>query len=159
MFSYRPPKGSCWGHALRPRDPAKSAQKLRAFMDTYFEPCEPEKGSLAQTVYALTWKTAVLPNIEWTPDYLKPGNEKFRCVLLMLTTLMGSPRAAFPMGITIPISSAEPESYDFLQRFSADAPFKMSAKHFQVCVPIGKKGGLAWRKPDAAIAARLQEVI
>ncbi len=159
MFSYRSPKGSCWGHALRPKKTRpKRHKKLNAFFETYFEPFERGKHSVFSYTAELSWKSSVLPNIEWAPDFLKPGNEKFQRVLFALTLGLGG-RVMFAGGITIPIAPEEPASYDFLKRFSADAPFKMSAKHFQVCVPIGKKGGLAWRKPDAAIAARLLEAI
>ena len=158
MFSYRPPKGSCWGHALRPKDPAKATEKLNKFFETYFEPFERGKHSVFSYTAELSWKTSVLPNIEWAPDFLKPGNERFRRVLFAVSLGVGG-RVMFPGGITIPIVPSEPASYDFLGRLSADAPFKMSAKHFQVCVPIGNKGSLAWRWPDATVAARLQEVV
>jgi hypothetical protein len=158
MFSYRPPKGSCWGHALRPKGPVNSTDKLQTFFDTYFEPFKRAKHSVFTFTCELSWKTAILPNIEWAPDYLKPGNERFQRISFLVNLGTGG-RVMFPMGITIPISPKEPASYEFLKRLSADAPFKMSPKHFQVCVPIGKKGNLAWRKPDTAIAARLQEVI
>jgi len=62
------------------------------------------------------------------------------------------------MGLLFPISVTEPASYEFLRRFSAEAPFKMSHKNFQVGI-TSKNGKLLWRKPDANIAARLQEVI
>jgi hypothetical protein len=35
----------------------------------------------------------------------------------------------------------------------------MSAQHFSVVIPVGKKGKYAARKPDAEIIARLNEVI
>jgi hypothetical protein len=51
-----------------------------------------------------------------------------------------------------------PASFEFLRRFSADAPFKMSARHFMVGI-TAKKGKFAWRKPAAEIAAKLEEYI
>jgi len=41
MFSYRPPKGSCWGHVIRPNDIFKAIHKTHAFFDAYFESVEP----------------------------------------------------------------------------------------------------------------------
>ena len=67
-------------------------------------------------------------------------------------------RVMFPMGIVFPLATTDPPSFEFLKRFSTDAPFKMSAKHFMVGV-IAKNGGFAWRKPDPEIAARLEEFI
>jgi hypothetical protein len=100
----------------------------------------------------------VLPNVNWHAVFLKPGNERSQGSLCMINLGNGS-RISFGGGLLIPISPQEPASYEFLQRFSADAPFKMSAKHFMVGVSIGKNGNLAWRKPEAEIAARLNEVI
>jgi hypothetical protein len=62
------------------------------------------------------------------------------------------------MGIVFPLSTTEPASFEFLRRFSADAPFKMSAKHFMVGI-IAKNGKFAWRKPDAEMAAKLEKFI
>jgi len=64
----------------------------------------------------------------------------------------------FAGGLWIPISFTEPTSYEFIRRFSGDAPFKMSAKHFKVGVLVGQDLGTL-RKPDAEIAARLQSVL
>ena len=64
----------------------------------------------------------------------------------------------FPMGIVFPLSTIEPASFEFLRRFSANAPFQMSAKHFMVGV-IAKNGSFAWRKPDEEIAGKLEEFI
>jgi hypothetical protein len=137
----------CWGHSVG-KDPSKG--KLDAFFDAYFERVESD----SPTPLVLTWKSSVLPKVEWPADYLKPGNEKWRHLLFMV---MGD-RVMFPMGIIFPIPPTEPASFEFLRRFSTDAPFKMGASHFQVGI-IGKNGKLAWRKPDAVIAAELEEIL
>ena len=149
MFVYRPPKGSCWGHSIG-KDPIKAKVKLEAFFDAYFERVE----SQSPTTLVLAWKSSVLPKVEWPEAFLGPENQKVRQFLFMV---MGD-RVMFPMGIVFPLSTIEPASFEFLGRFSTDAPFKMSAKHFQVGV-VGKSGSFAWRKPDAEIAAKLEEVI
>ena len=102
----------------------------------------------------LAWKSSVLPKVEWPEAFLGPENQKVRQFLFMV---MGD-RVMFPMGIVFPLSTIEPASFEFLGRFSTDAPFKMSAKHFQVGI-VGKAGSFAWRKPDAEIAAKLEEAI
>ena len=102
----------------------------------------------------LTWKDSVLPKVEWPEVFLGPAKQKVRQFLFMV---MGD-RVMFPMGIVFPLSPVEPASFEFLGRFSTDAPFKMSARHFQVGV-IAKNGSFAWRKPDTAIAAKLAEFI
>jgi hypothetical protein len=153
MFSYRPPKDNCWGHALRPQDPLKAKQRVNAFFETYFERLEPEWDNTRQLTLNLNWNASVLPNVDWPELYLQPDNQKWQKTLLILT----GNRITFMMFV-IPISPQEPSSYEFLKRFSADAPFKLSPKHFQVGI-LGKAGKLAWRKPDKAIAARLQEFI
>jgi len=61
--------------------------------------------------------------------------------------------------LSIPISPQEAASYEFLGRFGASSPFKISPKHFSVVVRTGKKGTLAGRKPDTDIIARLQSVL
>src|ERR1700733_10666963 len=148
MFSYRPPKGSCWGHAIRPRDTLKARQKIHAFFATYFEPVEPETPPSKSFDCDLRWNNSVLPNTDWPEEYLKPGNENWqRCLFVANLGLFW--RIMFPRGITIPISPKEPSSYEFLRRFSADAPFKMSPRHFQVVISISKKGYVVCRKPDA----------
>lgn len=143
MFVYRPPKSSCWGHSLG-KDPVSAKQKLDAFFDTYFE----RQGSV------LAWKSSVLPKIDWPEVFQGPENEKLRQFLFMVT----GDRVMFVMGIVFPLSPAEPSSFEFLGRFCADAPFKMTAKHFQVGI-VGKKGSFAWRKPDADIAAKLEAAV
>jgi hypothetical protein len=149
MFVYRPPKGSCWGHAIG-KDPAKAKAKLDVFFDAYFERVEQQ----SPTTLVLAWKDSVLPKVEWPATFQGPENQKLRQFLCMV---MGD-RAMFPMGIVFPLSPIEPSSFEFLARFSTDAPFKMSAQHFQVGI-VSKTGGFAWRKPDAEIAAKLEEVI
>jgi hypothetical protein len=42
MFFYQPPKGNRFGHALRPSDPRKAWPALRGFLDSFFEPAQPE---------------------------------------------------------------------------------------------------------------------
>ena len=63
-------------------------------------------------------------------------------------------RVMFPLGIVFPLSTTEPASFEFLGRFCAEAPFKLSAKHFQVGI-VSSTGKFAWRKPDADIAANV----
>lgn len=149
MFVYRPPKGSCWGHSIG-KDPFKAKLKLEPFFDAYFERVE----SQSPTTLVLAWKSSVIPKAEWPEAFLGPENQKVRQFLFMT---MGG-RVMFPMGIVFPLSTIEPASFEFLGRFSADAPFKMSAKHFMVGV-IAKNGSFAWRKPDPEIAAKLDAVV
>jgi hypothetical protein len=150
MFVYRPPKGSCWGHSIS-KDSTKAKQKLGAFFEAYFERIEESE---SPTTLVLAWKSSVLPKVEWPEVFLGPDKQKVRQFLFMV---MGD-RVMFPMGIVFPLPSAEAASFEFLGRFSADAPFKMSAKHFQVGI-VGKNGSFAWRKPDPEIAAKLEEFI
>ena len=154
MFSYRPPKSSCWGHVIRPKDPLKAKQKVNAFFEAYFERLDPEWDTSRQMTLALSWNASALPNIEWPEELLKLENQKWPRVLFILA----GDRVMFPGGLLFPISSTEPASYEFLGRFSTGAPFKMSPKHFKVVI-VGKTGKLAWRKPDEGIVARLQEFI
>jgi len=149
MFVYRPPKGSCWGHSIG-KDPIKAKLKLDALFDAYFDRIEQQ----SPTALVLAWKDSVLPKVEWPAAIQGPENQKVRQFLFMV---MGD-RAMFPMGIVFPLSPTELASFDFLRRFSTDAPFEMSAKHFQIGV-IGKSGSFAWRKPDAEIAERLEEFV
>jgi hypothetical protein len=51
MFAYRPPKGSCWGHAPHPKNTLKAIQKAHTFFDTYFEPIQAEKLTLNLNPY------------------------------------------------------------------------------------------------------------
>jgi hypothetical protein len=132
------------------KDPVKAKLKLDALFDAYFERVEQQ----SPTTLVLAWKDSVLPKVEWPAAFQGPENQKVRQLLFMV---MGD-RVIFPMGIVFPLSPAEPSSFEFLRRFSADAPFQMSANHFQVGV-IGKSGSFAWRKPDAEIAARLEEFV
>src|SRR5439155_18572391 len=149
MFVYRPPKGSCWGHSIG-KDPVKAKLKLDAFFDAYFEQVD----SVSPTTLVLAWKSSVLPKVEWPEAFQGPENQKVRQFLF---GVMGD-RVMFPMGIVFPLSTIEPASFEFLRRFSTNAPFKMSAKHFQVGI-VGKAGSFAWRKRDAEIPAKLEEAI
>jgi hypothetical protein len=154
MFLYRPPKAMCWGHAARPRDHVEASEKLNSFFDKYFERIEPDEHDGRASTFKLNWKSSAMPNAQWPEQFLKPENKHLR---LLMFILMGD-RISFPLGIIFPIPLNDPASYDFLKRFGSDTPFKMTAKHFSVVVPIGKKGKHAARKPDAEIAARLNEV-
>lgn len=147
MFSYRPPKSSCWGHSIRPKDPLKAKQRVNAFFETYFGRLDPVWDTTKQFTLTLNWKTSALPEIE-------PSETREQQVLFIVT----GDRVMFPGGLWFPISSSDPASYEFLTRFSADAPFKMSPKHFKVGT-LGKAGQWSLRKPDAATAARLQQSI
>ena len=149
MFVYRPPKGSCWGHSIG-KDQTTAMPKLEAFFDAFFERVEQQSA----TAGVLAWKDSVLPKVEWPDVFLGPDNEKLRQFLFMV---MGN-RVSFVMGIVFPLSTVEPASFEFLRRFSAAAPFEMSAKHFMVGV-TAKNGKFAWRKPDADILSKLQECV
>jgi len=124
--------------------------KLYVFLHAFFERVEQQ----SPTTWVLAWKDSVLPKVEWPDAFLGPDKQKLRQFLFMV---MGT-RVAFPIGIVFPLSSTEPASFEFLKRFSADAPFKMSAKHFMVGITAGN-GKFAWRKPDPVIAAKLEEFI
>ena len=106
------------------------------------------------TTLVLAWNDSVLPKVEWPDLFLGPDNGKLRQFLFMV---MGN-RVAFPMGIVFALSTVEPASFEFLRRFSKDAPFKMSAKHFMVGM-TAKNGKFARRKPDGDILAKLEECI
>jgi len=149
MFVYRPAKGSCWGHSFG-KDQTTGIPRLEAFFDAFCERVEQQN----PTTLVLAWKDSVLPKVEWPDVFLGPDKQKLRQFLCMV---MGN-RVMFPMGIVFPLSTVEPSSFEFLGRFSADAPFKMSAQHFMVGV-IAKNGSFAWRKPEAQIAAKLEAVI
>ena len=149
MFVYRPPKGSCWGHSIG-KDPIKAKEKLDAFFDAYFE----RVVSLSPTTFVLAWKSSVLPKVEWPEAFQGPENQKVRQFLF---GVMGD-RVMFPMGIVFPLSTVEPASFEFLGRFSSEAPFKMGVKHFQVGI-VSNNGKFAWRKPDSEIAAKLEKCI
>jgi hypothetical protein len=149
MFSYRPPKRNCWGHAIGSKDPLKAREELDAFFDIYFDRVDEPSKSLT-----LAWKRSVLPNINWPEELLKPENEPYQWILVVVF----DNRVGFPFGLNFPISPTEPASYQFLGRFSADAPFKMSPKYFSVGV-LCKNGKMVIRKPNAEIAAKLKECI
>jgi hypothetical protein len=136
---------------LRPRDPHKAAEKLRLFFETFFEPphvLDPSGD------YELSWKESALPNVDWDPALLLPENERFKKVWFHMSSMAGD-RVSFMLGFPIPISPADPSSYDFLKRLSQEAPFKFSAKHFFVGVPTVKKGKLKYTKAKGEIAARI----
>jgi hypothetical protein len=143
----------CWGHSLRPKDPLKAKQKVNAFFETYFQRLEPQWDTTRQLSFQLNWKRSVLPNLDWPEEYLRPENEGWQRVLFVLT----GNRIIF-QSFPIPISPVEPGSFEFLGGFAAEAPFKMNPKHFQVGT-LCQNGKLAWRKPPAELAARLEESI
>ena len=120
---------------------------MNAFFETYFKRLDPEWDTTRQFTLTLNWKASVLPNID-------PRGDLNQQVLFIVT----GDRVLFPGGLWIPVSTADPASYKFLGQFSAEAPFKMSARHFQVGI-LGKTGKLSFRKPDGDIAARLRQVI
>jgi hypothetical protein len=153
MFIYRPSKDMCWGHALRPKnsDWRLVKKNLEDFLTKYFQILERKDDSK----YMIRWKDSVLPNIAWPAEFLEPDQQKRQEILFLF---LGE-RIGLPLGLYFPISPQEPSSYEFIGRFSACAPFKMSPKHFSVVVRIGKKGALADRKPDADIITRLQTVL
>jgi len=153
MFVYRPPKGSCWGHSVG-KDPVKAKVKIDALFDAYFERIEQQ----SPTTWVLAWKSSVLPKVEWAEAFQGPEQEKARQFLFIVRGVLESDRVMFPMGMVFPLSVTESASFEFLGRFSADAPFKMSAQHFMVGV-TARNGKFAWRKPDAEIAAKLKEFV
>lgn len=124
--------------------------KLEAFFDAFFERVEQHDS----TAGVLAWKDPVLPRVEWPDLFLGPDSQKLRQFLFRV---MGN-RVSFVMGIVFPLSICEPASFEFLKRFSAAAPFKMSAKHFMVGV-TAESGKFAWRKPDADILVKLEECV
>ncbi len=124
--------------------------KVQEFIDAYFERVE----SQGLTSLVLAWKSSVLPKVEWAEAFLGPENEIVRRFLFMER----SGRVSFVMGIVFPLSTSDPASFEFLGRFSASAPFKMSAKHFMVGIVAGN-GKFAWRKPDDEMIAKLEECI
>ena len=143
----------CWGHALRPKgeDWRVAKKRLEDFLGKYFETLEHKDDSK----FIVRWKDSVLPNIAWPDEFLTPEFQKRQEILFLF---LGE-RVGFPLGLLIPISPTSLSSYEFIGRFSASAPFKMSSKHFSVVVRIGKKGTLADKKPDAEILARLNEAL
>ena len=153
MFVYRPSKDMCWGHALRPKDAdwRMAKKRLQSFLDMFFETLEHKDDSK----FIVRWKDSALPNIAWPEEFSAPESQKRQEILFLF---LGE-RVGFPLGLVIPISPQESSSYEFIGRFSASAPFKMSPKHFSVVVRTGKKGTLVDRKPDAAIAKRLNETL
>jgi hypothetical protein len=153
MFIYRPSKGSCWGHALRPKiaDFAASKQRVRDFLAIYFDVVENQEDDH----FKVSWKEAVLPGVEWPEEFLQPENKHLREILF----LFYGDRVSLISGLFIPISTSEQSSYEFIRQFSQGAPFKMSSKNFSVVVRTGKKAKLASRKPDADILARLESVL
>ena len=152
MFVYRPPKGMCWGHALRPKDPdwQVAKQRLDAFLSIYFD--RVEERNVGSSIWR--WKVCALPHVAWPEDFLKPENQKWQNIDFGFT----GDRVMFPFGLRFPLSIHEPSSFKFLARFGASAPFKMSPKHFTVVVPIGENGKFADRKPDVEITKRLNDV-
>ena len=153
MFVYRPSKDMCWGHALRPKDAdwRVAKQRLEDFLGLYFETIQHTDDSK----FIVRWKDSVLPNTDWPEEFLTPAFQKQKEILFVF---LGE-RVGFPLGLVIPISPQEPSSFEFIERFSASAPFKMSPKHFSVLVRTGKKGTLADRKPDAEILRRLTDAL
>ena len=109
----------------------------------------------------LIWKKSALPNFE-VPDnefgILGDNNEMLATPIFKVNLRFGG-RLMFPMGLLIPILTHDPSSFDFLGKFSADAPMKMNPKHFLVQKTVGKKLTKVWRKPDADDVAKLVKVI
>ena len=153
MFIYSPSKEMFWGNTHRPKDAdwRVAKQRLLDFLGVFFEMVERNEDSK----FIVRWKDSVLPNIAWPAEFLAPDQQKQQEILFLF---LGE-RVGFPLGLTIPISPQESLSYEFLRRFSASAPFKMSPNHFSVVVRVGKKGTLAGRKPNTDIVARLQSVL
>jgi hypothetical protein len=149
MFVYRPPKGSCWGHSFG-KDQTTGLPMLQAFLDTFFD----RVGQQGPSTLILAWKDSVLPKVDWAEAFLGADKQLLRQFLFMVR----GNRVAFPMGIVFPLSITEPASFEFLKRFSGEAPFKMSTKHFMVGITAGN-GKFAWRKPEADVAEKLTEFV
>jgi hypothetical protein len=152
MFVYRPSKGMCWGHALRPKasDWQVAKQRLDAFLNIYFDLIE--ERHIGSSIWR--WKNSALPHVVWPEDYLKLENQKWQNIDIGFR----GDRVSFIFGLRFPLSIQEPSSYEFLRRFGASAPFKMSPKHFTVVVPVGKNDKFTDKKPDADIMKRLNDV-
>jgi hypothetical protein len=146
MFEYTVPKSNCWGHVIRPKDPFKAKQRVNSFFETYFERLVPEWDGTRQISLVTSWRASLLPNARRLLARESAG-------FFILT----GDRVMFMGGITFPISSAEPASYEFFKRFVSDAPFRMNPKNFRVRV-LGKSGRWAWKKPEGEIAERLRAV-
>ena len=144
-----------WGQAYRPKNAAEGKDRMDSFVDKYFERIEPDAHDGTWLTYKLNWKPSVFPNAAWPEHFLKPENKHLRLIMFILMP----DRIGFPLGIVFPIALKETASYDFLKQFSSDAPFKMNAQNFNVVVPVGKNQKYAARKPDAEVAARLNEII
>lgn len=151
----RPGRAESMDWVLAPGDYRRA---INFILENHLSPKLPSDPIWLSFTCALKWKNSALPNIDWPEEFLKQGNEKWQRSLFIVNLRIGG-RFMFPMGIRIPISANEPASYEFLERFSAETPFKMSPKHFQVVIPIGKKGTLVSRKPDEDVLGKLQEVI
>ena len=134
---------------IRPKDPVKAKQRVNTFFETYFERLVPEWDATRQISGVFGWRASVLPNVEW-PDDFKPENQK------MFFILTGD-RVSFMGGITFPISSSDPASYEFLRRFVADAPFRMAPQNLRLRV-LGTSGRWSWKKPEGQMAERLRSV-
>ena len=150
MFKYAVPKSGCWGHVIRPKDPVKAKERVNGFFEKYFEPLVPEWDVTRQITVMVNWKGSVLPNVEWPEEFSDAENQG---TLFMLT----GDRVMFMGGIYFPISTTEGGSYQFLERFVADAPFRMDMRNFRVRV-VGPSGRCRWEKPDGEIAVRLRGV-
>jgi hypothetical protein len=142
------------GEAFRPGDSAQAREKFNSFLDKYFERVEPDEHNGFGMTFTVNWKSKSLPSAESSPHFLKQNGH----LRLITFTLIGD-RIGFPSGIVFPIPLKEPASYNFLRQFSSETPFKMSAQHFSIVIPIGKNGRYAARQPDAEILARLNEAI
>lgn len=117
-------------------------------------PKQPSDPIWLSLTFWLEWKVSALPNVDWPDEYLK--SEKLQRSLF--TVYLRNHGFVVTL-LTIPLSSKEPASYEFLRKFSDDAPFKMNPKHFRIIEPVGKNNKLAQRKPDAETFARLQRVL
>jgi hypothetical protein len=109
----------------------------------------------------LVWKKTALPSYENSGEVFsgfESSNGKIASPIFKANLRFGG-RFMFVLGLLIPISASESSSYEFLKKFSADAPMKMNPKHFRVFTTGGKKLTKSWRKPDADIAAKLADAI
>ncbi len=160
MFSYRPPKSSIWGHALRGRDAAAAERNALGFLDAFFEPLDPSTFRPSPSYFDcdLKWKRAVLPDPAY-PEQFAPGNGARWLRTSATVNIANGSRIMFPEGLLIPVSPTEASSYKFLSRLSAAAPFRMSARNFQLLAPTAARGKYRARKPDDALLARLLQAI
>jgi hypothetical protein len=104
MFVYRPSKGMCWGHGLRPKDTNWQVAKRRldAFLNIYFDLVEERHIGSSKW----RWKNSALPHVAWPEDFLRPENQKWQNIDI---GFLGE-RVSFIFGLRFPLSIHDPSS-------------------------------------------------